>query len=368
MIDEAEATVVRTIFDMAMGKTGRSEGVKNIAVYLNERGIRRRGHRFSTGSVHKILGDTTYHGKHYFNRFDSRNRTPHPPSQWVTMDAPVIIDEATYNVVQGLLHSRSPRRMPPRLANGPTLLAGVARCGHCGSALVKNTGKGGRYAYYVCSKRQKEGTLDCKGIRMRMDALDNIVVGEIGKRILEPRHLAELLDGYVRSQASRGDQAREKIARLRQAHKDAEAAIARLLDLVEKGLMDAEDANMRDRLVGLKLQRDELARDLSDHQKRLALGDPVLTPQKIERFGRLLRDKLYDGPPELRQAYARLLLQEVAVTGQEIRISGSKAVLARCASTDVGDAASGVLLLFGNGAPYGNRTRLCNVKGCRPNR
>ena len=95
--------------------------------------------------------------------------------------------------------------------------------------------------------------------------------------------------------------------------------------------------------MSLRLQRDELSRDLADHQKRLSLGGPALTPEKIERLGLLLRDKLYDGSPQLRQAYARLLLQEVAVTRDQIRISGSKAILARCASAGIGDTAPGVL-------------------------
>jgi hypothetical protein len=38
----------------------------------------------------------------------------------------------------------------------------------------------------------------------------------------------------------------------------------------------------------------------------------------------MLRDKLDNRPAELRQAYARLLMDEVRVTGEEIRISGSK--------------------------------------------
>jgi site-specific DNA recombinase len=153
----------------------------------------------------------------------------------------------------------------------------------------------------------------------------------------------ELLEGYARSSASREDEARVRLSRLRQSHKEVDAGIARLLELVEKGLMDAEDSILRDRLVGLRLQRDELFRDIDDYQRRLSLGGPTLTLEKIEQLGLMLRDKLYDDPAELRQAYARLMLQEVAVTRDEIRISGSKAKLARCASTGAGDTAPGVL-------------------------
>jgi len=162
-INEDEASTVRHIFGMATGSTGHPVGVKAIASHLNERGILRRGRRFSTGSIHDILTATTYYGRHYFNRTDSRNGTPRPPSQWVPFDVPAIIDEETFNTAQALLRSRNPKRMPPRVANGPTLLAGLARCGHCGAALIQNTGKGGRYRYYTCSRKLKEGPTACRG-------------------------------------------------------------------------------------------------------------------------------------------------------------------------------------------------------------
>jgi site-specific DNA recombinase len=341
--NEVEAAVVRQIFDLASGTSGRPMGVKNIAVYLNDRGLRRKGYRWSTGSVHVILSTTTYRGLHYFNKRDSRKRVPRPQSQWIATEVPALVDERTFDVVQGLLKSRDPKRMPPRVANGPTLLAGIARCGHCGAALIQNTGKSGAYRYYCCSKRLKEGAHDCKGLRMRMDALDGMVLGEVAKIILEPGRLTELLEGYMKSSAERSEAAQAQLANVRHAHKEAEAAIARLLGLVEQGLMDAGDPALRDRLMGLRLQRDELAREVAEQQKRLATGTRALTPEKIRAVGILLRDKLFEGPPELRQAYARLLLSEVAVTREEIMIIGSKSALARCASTELGDAAPAVL-------------------------
>ena len=174
--DDAEARIVRMIFDMATGADGRPLGVKAIATWFNERGILRRGRRFTTGGVHAILTTTTYHGLHHFNRTDSRNGRPRPPSEWIALEVPAIIDEKTFNAVQVLLQSRAPKRIAPRIVNSPTLLAGVARCGHCGAALIKNTGKSGQYRYYCCSTRLKEGPFGCQGLRMPMDKLDDIVI------------------------------------------------------------------------------------------------------------------------------------------------------------------------------------------------
>ena len=56
-----------------------------------------------------------------------------------------------------------------------------------------------------------------------------------------------------------------------------------------------------------------------------------------------MRDKLYGGHPEFRRAYARLLMEDIRVTDEEIRISGLKSVLARCAEDGFVEPAPKVL-------------------------
>ena len=75
----------------------------------------------------------------------------------------------------------------------------------------------------------------------------------------------------------------------------------------------------------------------------MASDEPTITPEKVERLGLLLRDKLQYGSAELRQAYARLVIGEVTADEREIRISGSKAVLARCAAQPPGETPPAVL-------------------------
>lgn len=115
MIDEDEAQVVRLIFDLATGADGRPMGVKAIASFLNERGMTRRGFRFATGSVHVILTCETYAGTHHFNRRDSRTGKPRPPSEWVAITVPPIVEETAFNCAQALLKSRAPKVIAPRL-------------------------------------------------------------------------------------------------------------------------------------------------------------------------------------------------------------------------------------------------------------
>src|SRR3546814_18554800 len=83
---------------------------------------------------------------------------------------------------------------------------------------------------------------------MPMDKLDGIVIGEVTKQILQPEHLVGLLGDYLRTALEREDRNRDQLRQMRQDHKESEAGIARLLELVGKGLMDAEAGSMRERL------------------------------------------------------------------------------------------------------------------------
>ncbi len=224
----------------------------------------------------------------------------------MVIDVALLFDLPDYSASASMagdhLKSRNPRYVPPRVVSGPTLLAGRARCGYCGAALTLNTGKGGAYRYYCCSRKLKEGRLSCQGLRIRMDRLDEIVIGELSAHILNPSRLRSLLDAYLQSASERADRERSQLDKLRHNHREIQARLSRLLDLVELGQMNATDPNLKDRLSGLMLQRDELAADIANLQHRIASGEPEITGEKIERFASLLRDKLQHGDPAFRQA------------------------------------------------------------------
>jgi hypothetical protein len=112
---------------------------------------------------------------------------------------------------------------------------------------------------------------------------------------------------------------------------------------VEKGLIDAEDASLRERMVALRFRRDELSQEISDLTRRFEAAEPSVTPRRVEELAFALRRHLNHGSPELRQAYARLVLRGVCVTPEEIRISGSKAVLAKTAAKGAENSTPAVL-------------------------
>ena len=99
----------------------------------------------------------------------------------MTVEVPPLIDQATFDAVQAHLRSRNPKVTPARVVSGPTLLTGICFCADCGGAMTLRTGKGGRYRYYTCSIKARQGETGCKGRSIPMEKLDNLVAEHIWK-------------------------------------------------------------------------------------------------------------------------------------------------------------------------------------------
>jgi DNA invertase Pin-like site-specific DNA recombinase len=120
VIDETEAAVVREIFDLALGRAAMPLGVKAIVNRMNGLGHQNRGKPFHISSIHRILTATTYIGVHHFNRREARTGRRKEPGEWVALKVPQIIETEDFEAVQASLHSRNPRRVPPRVVGNPT--------------------------------------------------------------------------------------------------------------------------------------------------------------------------------------------------------------------------------------------------------
>ena len=191
-IDPVQAETVRLIFRSAREGSGSSGpmGVKSIATHLNASGVRTRdGGRWGIDAVHKVLTRTTYIGRHRFNTKFWKTRERKPEAEIIEMAVPPIIEVAEFEAVQALLKSRSPALTAPRIVSGPTLLTGICFCAACGMAMTLRTGKSGRYRYYTCSTKARQGETGCRGRTVPMEKLDKLVADHIEHRLLQPSRL-----------------------------------------------------------------------------------------------------------------------------------------------------------------------------------
>src|SRR6266446_5955417 len=258
-IDPVQAETVRLIFRLAREGNGSSGpmGVKSIAKHLNETSIRTRdGGRWGVDAVHKVLTRTTYIGRHRFNTKYWKTRERKPDAEVVEMAVPPIIDAAEFEAVQTLLKTRSPAMSAPRVVSGPTLLTGICFCAACGGAMTLRTGKSGRYRYYTCCTKARQGETGCKGRTDPMEMLDSVVAEHIEHRLLQPKRLEQILSAVLHRRKERAGRRTAHIAELRKRASEAEAKLKRLYYAIEDGIADVSDPMLKELVTDLKSIRD----------------------------------------------------------------------------------------------------------------
>ncbi len=177
------------------------------------------------------------------------------------MAVPPIIDAAEFEAVQTLLKTRCPALTAPRVVSGPTLLTGICFCAACGGAMTLRTGKSGRYRYYTCSTKARQGETGCKGRTVPMEKLDSVVAEHIEQRLLQPKRLEQILSRVLDRREERAKRRTAHIAELRKRAVEAEAKLERLYDAIENGVADVSDPLLKERVTELKSVRDQARAD-----------------------------------------------------------------------------------------------------------
>lgn len=344
-IDPIHAETVRLIYRLALRGDGDSGpmGLKAIAKHLNARDIRTRdGGRWGIAAVHQILTRTTYIGEHRFNTHDSRTRRPKPESEHVVMAVPAIVSKPDWKAVQAHLKSRNPQWTPPRTVSGPTLLTGIAFCASCGGAMTLRTGKGGRYRYYTCSTRARQGNTGCGGTTVPMDKLDKAVADHIEKRLLDPRRLTVLLSEVLNRREDYVARQQHHITELRKRASEADAKLVRLYEAIENGIADLDDPALKGRVAELSAIRDQARTDAERAAGAIERAGPELTEEKVKAFASAARTRLRKSDGSYRRDHLRAVAQRIEVIHKtEARIMGSRTALLKTLTAAGAQTAAG---------------------------
>jgi len=171
--------------------------------------------------------------------------------------------------VQKLLKARHPRVTPSAVISGPTMLTGLIHCARCGGAMAIRTGKGGRYRYYACSMKARQGPTACEGMAVPMDKLDALVASHLEDQLLQPERLETILAAVLDRRKERAERRRDHIAELNKRATESELRLKRLYDAIEAGVADLDDPALKGRIDGLKAIRDQSKADADRAQAML---------------------------------------------------------------------------------------------------
>ena len=325
VIEPSEALMVQQIYRMKRIGVGQGPmGYKKIVCHLNAKGATLRGRKWHVSNVRDILTRSTYRGVHLYGVHDIRNGVKRPEEQWQKIAVPIIVPEADWLEVQAGIVRNSRHVTPPSFVSGPTMLAGIAKCGHseCGHALTIATGKGGRYRYYRCSRRLRRGETACPGVSVRDQALEKIVIDAMADRLFRPERLRVLLANMLDDSSAAVRDRQAHLKALRTERTRVEGAIQNMFDFIEQGIVSPRDADFTARLANQRTRRADLEQEILLVERQLSTADRQITPEAINRLGEMLLAKLRSDDSSVRQGYARRFIDKVVVSPTAITIAG----------------------------------------------
>jgi hypothetical protein len=155
--------------------------------------------------------------------------------------------------------------------------------------------------------------------------------GSLADKLFTPERLEVILVAFMARSAQANTHRREQLQHARRAATEAQGKMSRLPELVEQGVMEASDPDLKKRLEAVKA-----ARKVAEDRVHLlsateTTATTALTCSALTKLAHCLREALLNGDLAFRKAYLRLFVDQVIVADTEIRLRGPTAALAKAA-------------------------------------
>jgi site-specific DNA recombinase len=320
-IEPNEARIVAGIFDQVLMGKGLIEVVKQ----LNREGIAGpKGKGWIKTSIRKILTNEVYTGTAVWGRNSQRDL----PVIRVENAWPAVVDRHTFDRAQMLLKERAPVCLHPRRVASRYLLSGLARCGHCGKALVGQDAKSGQFTYYVCGTLLKKGAGSCPTRYLNSQQFESLVIDKIKEHVLTTENLTRLVHIVNEEMGSLSAEYRQRLDIVLNEIADVDRRLERLYDALETGKIQLADLapriqQLRQRREQLQATKWEMEQQLSDRRVELADAETVAS------YVADLRNLLNESSLAERKTFIRSFVKEVKVTGDEALLSYTIPMLPR---------------------------------------
>ena len=354
IIDEAEACVVRRVYEMY---TVEGLSIGEITRQLNTEGIpTRRASRWERSVVWALLRNPAYRGLACFGktRVSARTRvmrpqrrrgvtTPsntagheRPREEWIEIPVPALVTEESFARAQELLHQNQIRSRRRTIA--PSVVQGLVSCAKCGYALSRTSTRTSarKIHYYKCigsdSWRKLGGPVCDNGRFIRQELLDEIVWAEVIRLLEDPTLIQQELDRrLVAARASDPTRKREQSLQRELTH--IGKGVERLLNAYQEGLLSIEQ--LRERMPALRQRQQALSAELraiadqtNDRAAFLRLAETLTA------FLARLRSAAETLSVMERQKIVRLLVKDVLVGEDTITIRHSIPILTGSSRND----------------------------------
>ena len=294
-IEPNGAAIVREIFEMYANGANATE----ITATLNSRGLKTsRGARWNKNSLHTILKNERYIGVYKWG--DVR----------IEGGIPAIISKELFEAVQEQV-KKVARAPAAARTDVDYMLTGKLFCGHCGSAMVgeSGTGKSGnKFYYYACVKRKRQKACDKKPVKK--DWIEETVVRQTRERCLTDEVISVIVDAALELQEREKDETTVRV--LRAELTEVKRGINNLLNAIEQGIITP---STKQRLEDLEARRSDLELAIEEEQ----IQQPQLTRDQLTFW--LERFRSGDpSDPKYRETFIEVFVSAVYVYDDHLRI------------------------------------------------
>ena len=337
-IEEPEAESVRIIFDLFVNK---KISIRAIARELTRKGVPpRKGFKWHTSSLHRIIRNETYTGITYWNKncsFETENHKPNqkyrrtkntgrklrPRDQWIPLKLPddlILVNDKTFQIAQQQLKRNSD--LSPRNAKRLYLLKGLAKCGFCGSP-YQGTPCHGKY-YYRCGNRHRtfpEPKTCRESSMIKADDLEQLVWDTFCEMIRNPKIVLEQVERLQQESMNQTSTLQQDLDSLDSKLNAVTKEETRLLDAYRENIIDMEQlktqmAKIKERMAEITNKRQEL---LNNQEK---FKSKIFTKENLTLLCAMLSDNLkaFENDAEMKRKILTLAINSILIEGKAIRI------------------------------------------------
>ena len=337
-VDVEGAEIVRLIFQLYLEGDGISGplGIKNTVKHLNAHGfLTPKNNKFHISYVEKILKDERYIGRAYYNVRDCRLKIDRPREDWIMFSIPRIISDEDFQRVQTQLTLRNPKITAPRRVNSNVLLTGLAICGGCGTEMLRESGKGGKYHYYRCSRLKRTGACD-GGSPQAINAtlLDGIVLDKVCDQILTPDRVQLVVNQVAAKRAAGTEEAAISLRQLRESRLKTTKKLTNLISMLAEGIVEATDS-FKGLIKTTEGDAERIGNLIAVQERIVRATSTAITLEQATAFAIAFRQKLTTSAPALQKRIIRSFVKHIVITNDEIAIIG--------ADTDLHEVVTGSL-------------------------
>ena len=326
-INEKESEIVRIIFN----KVDEGFTYPQVAKYLNENGYRRRDGSKFTPFFYDLLSNRKYIGEYIWNKTKKKDAFGNRVSRLykdedeivrIPHAMPQIIDEDLFNRVQDIIQSRKEIRRTN--GKGKFLLSSLLVCDECGFKMsgdrnINGNGKGTftRLVYKCDSRRRRNNK--CSNKPIHAVRLENYVINLINSVLLNTSYAKAIKKMMKVSLGKEHELCHEKTGQLENEIKELKELIENLVQSLSeaKNMAYSEILKAIEKNSRLKLRKEE---ELSKLAMQIS-SNPVIHEEIIARRMLKLRKAVSDNKLESMKTLVRLLIKEIRVGKNEIRLT-----------------------------------------------